>query len=52
MQLASVPKLLTCSASTGKGIPILVLLLLRVVLISGLLAFLFVFWMDRPVEFV
>ena len=25
---------------------------IRVVLISGLLAFLFVFWMDRPVEFV
>ena len=36
----------------GKGIPILVLSLLRVVLISGLLAFLFVFWMDRLVGFV
>jgi MATE family, multidrug efflux pump len=36
----------------GQGIPVLVLSLLRVVLISAPLAYLFVFWWDKPITWV
>ncbi len=36
----------------GKGVPVLVLSLLRVVLISAPAAFVFVFWMNKPVTWV
>jgi putative MATE family efflux protein len=36
----------------GQGTPVLVLSLLRVVLISGPLAYVFVFWLDKPIEWV